>query len=203
MNAADYFLAAIPEPFQILGLRLNPFCLGHYFLMRRFDCAFVNEESVNATIEDLVFGVLICSMTYEEFIEFLASENFLSEVKQWGAQFRLDFSFTEKVKLFNEYLSKAFKQPSVVFEGDETNSGAHWSQTVKCALIAHCGYNESQAMNLPLSQAFHDFYKNAESNGVLRIVDDEEVALLNASPDELKAEIERHFAAARKEATCP
>jgi hypothetical protein len=200
MNAADYFLSAIPEPFQILGLRLKPFCLGHYFLMRRFDCAFVSEESADATIEDLVFGVLICSMTYEDFLQFISGENFLTEIKSWGAKCKLDFSFTEKVKLFNEYLGKAFKQPAVVFEGDESNSGAHWSQTVKCALISHCGYNESQAMNLPLSQAFHDFYKNAESNGVLRIVDDEEVALLNASEEDLKREVERHFAAAREAA---
>lgn len=168
MPAAAYSLAAIPEPFQILGLRLKPFCLGHYFLMARFNVAFVSDETVEATIDDLVLGVLICSMTYEQFVSFLESDNFQGEVTEWGRKTGVDFDLAAKVGLFNEYMARAFKQPMVIFEGQPSESGAHWSQVIKVSLLS-MGYSHSEAMNLPLSQAFNDFYRQAENNGLVTI----------------------------------
>ena len=68
---ADYFTAAIPEPWQILGLRLKSFSLGHYRILKRFKCAFVDDETSQVTREDLIFGVLVCSMTPKEFMQLL------------------------------------------------------------------------------------------------------------------------------------
>lgn len=179
MDAAEgYITAAIPEPFTILGLRLRPFCLGHYFLMRRFGVDFIADDSCNASIDDLVFGCLICSNTYEGFLELLNSGELPKEVEKWGAKIGLDFDLGDKVQLFNKYLEGAFRQPVVIYEGKTSTSGAHWSQIIKCALISPCGYSMSEALNLPLAQAFADFYKNAESNGVLTIADQETAALL-------------------------
>lgn len=187
MSAADYFTAAIPEPIQILGLRLKPFCLGHYFLMRRFGVAFASDDGANAEFDDLIFGVLICSMSYESFFEFMENDPRL-QISEWAAKLGLDVTIPgfgielpEKVKLFNEYLAKAYVQPVVIYESDNSNSGAHWSQVLKCSLISQCGYNTSEAMNLPLPQAFADFYKNAENNGVLTIADDLTAKLLKES----------------------
>src|SRR5438876_959627 len=83
MNAA-YFQAAIPEPFTILGLRLKPLSLGRYRLLKRFGCAFVAEEETGANIEDLIIGVLVCSMRCDEFIEWAHSKHFAKDIKRWG-----------------------------------------------------------------------------------------------------------------------
>jgi hypothetical protein len=54
----------------ILGLELRPFCLGHYFLMEKYKCAFISEVGGEVGFSDLLIGLLICSRTYEEFLEF-------------------------------------------------------------------------------------------------------------------------------------
>jgi len=60
--AASYHDAAFPEPWQVLGLRLRPFSLGHYLKLRRLGCAFVADDTQRATIGDLLLGVIVCSM---------------------------------------------------------------------------------------------------------------------------------------------
>lgn len=168
MGAAAYPKAAIPEPFQILGLRLKPFCLGHYLLMERFGCAFVAADSRTAELDDLVLGVLICSMAYGEFLEFIQGADWPEEVKAWGGKAHL-FDLNEKVKLLQEYIRLATEQPVVIYERDTEPSGSHWSQALKLTLTGALGYTADQALNLPLSQAFADFYKHAENLGVVTI----------------------------------
>jgi hypothetical protein len=62
MARKDYFFSAAPEPWQILGLTLRPFSVGHYIKLRRFDCAFVADEPRDAGLQDLVIGVAVCCM---------------------------------------------------------------------------------------------------------------------------------------------
>ena len=58
----SYFEAAYPEPWQVLGVPLKPFSLGHYIKLHRLDCAFVSDETKPATLADLLLGVAVCSM---------------------------------------------------------------------------------------------------------------------------------------------
>ena len=60
--AKDFFAAAIPEPWQILGVKLRPFSLGHYLKLSRLGCAFVSEQETNASLSDLILGCIVCSM---------------------------------------------------------------------------------------------------------------------------------------------
>lgn len=63
MARKDYFLSAAPEPWQVLGLTLRPFSVGHYIKLRRLECAFVADGAVDAQLRDLVVGVAVCSMS--------------------------------------------------------------------------------------------------------------------------------------------
>jgi hypothetical protein len=58
----DYFSAAYPEPWQILGVNLRPFSVGHYLKLKRLNCAFVADGESLASVGDLLLGVIICSM---------------------------------------------------------------------------------------------------------------------------------------------
>lgn len=87
-NAIDafekYFDDIIPDPVRILGLRLLPLSLGRYRMMKRFDVAFVSEAQAEATVADLVLGVLICSMPVAEFEAFAVSSDFSSQIRRWA-----------------------------------------------------------------------------------------------------------------------
>lgn len=179
-------MAANPEPYQILGLKLKPFCLGHCEHMERHGVVFASGETADATLPDLLLGVFICSQSYEQFSRFIERPKWADEIKRWGAKCG-EFDAAAKLKLFSDYMRNGSQQPVVIFEQDGKTSGAHWIQCVKISLM-QAGYSETRAMNMPLSQALADFFKIAENNGVLRI----------ASPLEAEA-----IRALEQEAECP
>lgn len=184
MSAAAYPLAAIPEPFYVLGVRLKPFCLGHYLLMERFGIAFVSSEEKAPSLLDLVFGVMICSMSYEGFLRFLEEEELEKQIFEWGKQCK-DFDWVAKATLFNRYIIEGSRRPVVIYEADGQGSNAHWAQTLKLTLTGQLGYTASQALNLPLHQAFADFYRHAETLGVVTIADEATAAALALQEQEM------------------
>ncbi len=174
--SAAYFKAAIPEPYRILGLKLKPFSLGHYFLMRRFGNGFVGDETTNASREDLLLGILICSMRHDEFLKFIEQKDFIKQIKKWGKKAGI-FDLPSKAMLFRDYLKAAQEAPQFWIEQEDgTESGGHWSQAVLTTLMGQLGYSRAEAMETPLAQALADFYKHAESLGIVRLMTDEEIA---------------------------
>src|SRR3954467_10158855 len=138
--SAAYFRAAIPEPFRILGLKLKPFSLGHYFTLKRFDSAFVADETRKATREELIFAVLVCSMDHRDFLEFIERPRAVEkECKRWGKKCGI-FDFPSKLELFKGYLAEGTKQPAFwIEENDNEQSGSHWSQAVLSVLMSQGG----------------------------------------------------------------
>lgn len=184
-----YVKSAIPEPYTILGVRLRPFSLGSYFLMERFDVGFVddNKERIGG-IPDLLLAIAICSRTYEEFLEFINDEpSFNKWAKDWGKQVKKqskkdkNFNLLYKFMLFENYMKEGIQVPKY-FEGENANegdpSGAHWTQSVLLILTSELGYSYSEALNMPLSKALADYYKWAENNGSVTLMNDEELEIV-------------------------
>lgn len=183
-KTADYFTAALPEPWQILGLRLRPFSLGHYKLLRRFDCAFVSETEAGATREDLVLGVLICSMKPSEFLSFMESETFLDELKTWGEKCGV-FDIGEKAKLFKDYVDSHSVAPKYwEKETGGSRSGAHWAQALEVTLRSSLGWTADEIDTQPLSKAFADYFKWAENQGSVQLMTAEEIAFIESNQKE-------------------
>lgn len=152
--------------------------------MARFDCAFASNEVTTVTKDDLILAVLICSKTYEEFLAFIENENFLDAVRQWGEQVG-KYDLLEKVSLFKEYMETANTAPKYWEDiGDSKTSGAHWTQAVKVVLTGHLNYTESEALNCPLPKALADFFKHAETSGVIRLMTPEEISYVEAAERE-------------------
>ena len=70
----DYYQAAVPDGWQVLGVKLRPLSLGHLILLKRYGSAFVVGGI--PTEADLVLSVLICSRTYEDGVELVESGRF-------------------------------------------------------------------------------------------------------------------------------
>lgn len=182
MSTAAYPLAAIPEPYRILGLELKPLCLGHCVLMERFGVSFITREDRDPTLADLVLGVFICSQSYDSFLDYIQAGDWQGRVTEWGRHCK-QFDIPGKIALFTQYLRDGSEEPVVIFEPGNGQSGAHWTQCLKIALI-QIGYSPAEALNMPLTQAKADFYKIAENQGVLRIASPEEAAAMLALSEE-------------------
>jgi len=61
--------AALPESHVVCGVRLRPFCIGHWLHLSRFDVSFINGG--DHTLGDILISVLVCSDTYEGFADSL------------------------------------------------------------------------------------------------------------------------------------
>lgn len=192
MSRLDYCNAAVGGQAQILGLRLKPLSLGHIILLRAHDCAFVADEARNATIEDLILGLVICSQTYEDASRLLDSmddpplfglmkNRAQRQMHRWGKQVRRavrkdkEFSIYERFGMFQDYIRQGVKMPRFWILKEESSSAtAPWYQNVKLALMSQLGYSESSALNLPLQQAFLDYFRHAEASGTIRLYSDAE-----------------------------
>ena len=179
------FKQAIPEPYRIFGLKLLPLSLGRYRLLARFDCAFVSETEAKASFEDLILGVLICSLPVAEFMELLDEEKlFRFELKQWGRRIRQEikadphFNIFEKFGLFQKYIQEANHIPKFWNEHEMQGQGScHWSHAVEVALRSQVGYSEKEIDETPLSKALADYFQWAQGEGLVRIMTDEEESL--------------------------
>lgn len=199
----DYFKRAIPEPFRILGLALKPLSLGRYRLLERFECAFVAEEEKTATVSDLILGCVICSMEVDAFLEALQSRALLKAVRRWGRKVcplpwlgifpgfgrwwraRHSFNVVEKVGLFKSYIRRGSEMPLYWSEDDEgRSSGGHWSQAVEVTLRGKLGWTPREINEAPLSKAIADYFKYAESQGMITLMTPDEIAQVRAAEEE-------------------
>jgi hypothetical protein len=209
------FTAAIPDPFRILGVRLLPLSLGRYRLLRRFDCAFVSETDTAARVEDLLIGIIICSMRCDEFLELFETDDFFRQIRRWGKSiagrppfiirfipaaarsWRRTHSFNlfEKMQLFRRYIEEGSVIPHYFNESNGSmNSGAHWSHAVEVTLRSELNWNVEEIEEAPLTKALSDYFKHAENNGMIRLMTEED-----ARQGELNAGVYAQFLAANPE----
>lgn len=218
MDTPNDFKAAIPEPYQILGLRLFPLSLGRYRLLHRFECAFVSEKSATATIGDLIIGVLICSCRPEEFLAFYESKRFVRTMRKWSASIKANppwylrgkwgkvisctfigrrwrknhsFNFVEKMQLFKNYITEAQAMPVYVpTNSNNSRSTAHWSTSVEIGLRSELNWSAEEINEAPLTKALSDYFKHLEQQGLVTIFTEEdlEIGRQNAAALEIAAQ---------------
>ena len=182
--AADYFTATMPEPWQILGLRLQPFPLGHYKLLKRHGCAFVSDTEQSATRADLLLGVLCCSMPVEEFEQFIEQPDFQEQIKSWGNTIGL-FDLNSRAEMFKQYIEQQSQVPKYWEEKEGGVSGAHWAHCLEVTLRAELGWTAQDLNTQPLSKAFADYFKHAENQGMVKLMTPEEIAFIESQKKEV------------------
>lgn len=191
----DYFKQVIPEPYRILGLRLLPLSVGRYRLLKRFECAFVADGEAQAGVSDLLLGVIICSMRVDDFTAFAASDGFTKGIRRWSRRVlphpwvgfipglgkwyrdRHAFNIVEKMALFQKYIEEAQRIPRyTMLVNSPSRNSSHWSHSIEVCLRAEQNWTTEEVNEVPLSKALADYFRHAESNGALALVDDEMLA---------------------------
>jgi hypothetical protein len=61
-----YAEAVLPKPYTILGVKLKPFCIGHYFHMQKEGCSIV-DNLASLSMSDLLLALFVCHHSYEDF----------------------------------------------------------------------------------------------------------------------------------------
>lgn len=188
----SYVKSILPEPHVILGLKMRPFCLGHLFLMERFECGYASiDPSYQRSYIDLLLSLAICCRTYEEFLEFMEDKKeFNRWTKEWGKKMakylkqNKDFDPLTPMIQFEKYVKDGIAIPKY-WETRETDlsdrSGAHWSQNVFVVMLSELNYTRTEALNMPLSQALGECFKMAENKGALTLMNDDELQMIEAA----------------------
>lgn len=205
MDTISDFKAAIPEPYQILGLRLLPLSLGRYRILHRLGCKFVADGEAQASIADLVLGVSICAMRCDEFFRAYETGDYFKFLKRWGKRINSrppwylngklgrilsatfigrhwrknhSFNFVEKMKLFKRYIDDAQQIPEYISKNpSQSRSTAHWSTAVEAVLRSELNWSLEEINEAPLSKAVSDYFKHLEHQGLVTIF----------TPEDLKA----------------
>lgn len=166
---SDFYQAAIPDPFTILGLRLRPYCLGHIILLHRVQSAFVVGPPVQQ--EDLVTSVFFCSQTYEEGVRALDNPKLPKFMRRWERKIGR-FDFETKCKEFANYIQAHSKAPLfTVEEGKSKASACPIVQSVKVALLSQTNLTESEILNRCWSLCLWDWLTILAQAGKVQIMD--------------------------------
>jgi hypothetical protein len=123
--------------------------------------------------------VLICSMKPADFLTLIESPSYQQDCQDWGKQIGL-FDLNEKAKLFQDYIEAHSAVPRYWEEDAGGASGAHWSQSLEVCLRSNLGWTSAEIDSEPLSKAFADYFKYAESQGSIRLMSQDEIAFIEA-----------------------
>ena len=156
----DFYLAAVPEPVTLLGLRLLPLSLGHLILLNRVKSAFVVGGP--PSYEDLALSVFICSQTYQGALAAFEDPDLPRFMERWHAKLagtsswavRLCFRESSLVDLpakalaFADYLQVHTKGPSYSYApGDCKEMECPPVQLVKVTLMKELHMTERDLLD--------------------------------------------------------
>ena len=177
-----FYQAAVPDGWQILGVRLRPLSLGHLILLHRHESAFVLGGIPEP--EDLVLSVLVCARTYEDALELVESGQHNQESKKLDKALQACGSLGDRYQWFANYLEEGLSGPKLWIKSDGAQKfGAPSEQVVKVALMSKMGLSESQVLNRPFSLCLWDMATLAELNGTLRIYSQRDAELAQQAAD--------------------
>lgn len=187
----DYYLAAIPEPFTILGVRLLPFSPGKILLLHRTENVFADGGAV--TEEHLATAVWLCAFPFRVALASLDDPKTPAEMKKWRRKLgRVDWK--EAKALFERYVKEGSTFPRYNPKGNPGDGilQVPTVQIVRCTLKR---WDES-FWDDPWGQLLWDFFTVKGIEGAVDICEQSSVENAQAVADKVQA----IFAAKNKEA---
>lgn len=165
----DFYLAAVPEPVTLLGLRLRPFSLGHNLLLHRIESAFVVGGKVG--YDDLAASVLICAQTYREAVACFDDPKLRRFMLKWHRKLTGDVWWRRALRLtvrpvdlkakseaFTKYIEDGSRMPYYDVPADRVGESQIESiHAVQLALMAKTTLTEAELMDRPWGRCLFDY----------------------------------------------
>lgn len=176
---SNFYLAAVPEPVTLLGLKLRPYSLGHKLLLHRIESAFVCGGPVTYT--DLAASIFICAQTYHEALASFSDPALPRFMAHWHrkltgnlwwrrllhrslSRFNVScFKLTpvdlqSKSKAFANYLEAGSQVPYYEIPADKSGSSQiETVQAVQLALMAKTSLTEAEILDRPWGRCLYDY----------------------------------------------
>jgi len=202
----------------LLGVRLLPLSLGHVIHLQERECLFVSgtivplftENSAASCLNnltritnELILGLTICSLSYEDFNDLMNDKLYLDDEKifitmeeymsRWSSAVKQilangDVNIVQTISLFNEYLINGYKQPDVESlneNKDDSIGTCDWITNLVETLTSEKQMTISEVLNQPLKLTFLQYFKIGEKHNLYHFVTPEE-AELRAMATEVK-----------------
>lgn len=169
--------SVFPDGWQVGGVRLQPFSLGHAVLLQRVGNAYAEPEGfAGATLGALAVAVWICSRPASVAARARASALARSRIRWFGMRWR--FQVAARHAELVTYLSAAWSMPGFDLarkpSPDAIQPGADPLHVLWMHRRRHMGDTEQEAMDCPLLRARMDHLVWAEQEGGIVIREDGE-----------------------------
>ena len=181
---AAWLNAAVPKPFEVLRRDLVAYTLGHDVLLQAYGCKFSPAfRGQPATVEDLLFGALICSMPLTKARHFLADGFSRLALRFWGHSCR-GVNWVLEWQQFAAYISYFTALPGITWKDEGTGSshaGTPFTQLLKITLMEKLGLSAQEALETSYKSAICDWLALAERAGTVSILSDKDEDDLRAT----------------------
>lgn len=183
----SYTSACFPDRWRILGLRLQPFCLGHALLLERYGSPFANafqgEPIGEVGFADLLLAIFICSKPYPQAAEAMGRGLGLSyrlfAWRCWWFAWRRPYAFVGRAAMFQRYMFDGVDGPKTFSHGESGRPpGTPMLLAVKQAGVI-VGYSPAEALTVPWSQLLWEIAARKEAAGLLEVLNDAEREAIN------------------------
>ena len=179
---AAFLTAALPEPVVLLKQRLEPFSLGHQFLLARHGNRFVvgDVDTDPPRIEDLFMGVFICCETYERANKNLLDPDFDKKIVKWVKDCGTFDPLTLFVE-FQRYIANGSGCPllrQIIRPGQKParDPGAPWLSILLAFLTVEAHMSLPEALNCPYGLATWLYCTHQESEGRCHLTNETDIS---------------------------
>lgn len=162
----DFNSTIVPDTHEVLGIKLHPFSLGHYILLEKNNCALLLGGP--ATVIDFAIAVVVCSNTFEGFLE--AQRN--GEVKKHTkrlAKVCAQVDLEKEIKFLAEYVHEGITGPSYWFKSKGKGLSTPLPQVIRCQLHKNTNLTETEILNRPFAMNLWDIVTLGEMEGNLSL----------------------------------
>jgi hypothetical protein len=171
-----------PQPTRCLGVTLLPLTVGHFFVLREFDSAFISGEQ--ASIEDLIFACFVCCQDPAAAKRSLRSWLLPIAMRLWGWR-AVKCNLAREMMTFRSYIRDGTAAPRTVISmgGDdsmrELNSPMEWRLLVMLMVDFHLTEREAMATTVIKANAL--WATLGDRDGKINLVSERTEALLAAA----------------------
>lgn len=167
---SDFYQIAVPEQRQVIGLKLRPLALGHIILLERVQSAFITGQP--PSYEDLALSALICSLSFEDGVEALRSQDAALLLKELAERITGSRSWLVRLGLrrprvidleancaaFSDYIREHSRIPHYTYTpGDFKTMECPSVQVVKVCLMREMHFGESEILNRSWALCLWDY----------------------------------------------
>lgn len=174
----DFNSTIVPDTHEVLGIKLRPFSLGHYILLEKNNCALLLGGP--ATVIDFAIAVVVCSNTFEEFLEAQRNGEVQKHTKRL-AKVCNQIDLEKESRFVANYIEEGLLGPSYWFKEKGKGLSTPLPQIIRCQLHKNTNLTESQIMNRPFAMNLWDIVTLGEMDGNLSLkTEDHDEAQKNA-----------------------